>query len=141
MVPTRTLIPVSVSLDYLIIVSHVSFALGDTEDTTESSDEEDDMIARAMAFAKYRAANAGMTAAMINFNAVTQDADDDSSDELSDAATKVIAVIRNCTYAVDPVLRRRSSVALRSASRFHAAHPPFAHRGASMRHRVVRCST
>ena len=53
------------------------------------------MMARAMAFAKYRAANAGMGAAMAQFSAIAQ-AEEDDTDNLSTAASQVIKVIRNC---------------------------------------------
>lgn len=52
-------------------------------------------MARAMAFAKYRAANAGMGAAMAQFSAIAQ-AEEDDTDNLSTAASQVIKVIRNC---------------------------------------------
>ena len=69
----------------------------DDGESSDDDDEEDDMMARAMAFAKYRAANAGMTAAMVNFNTVA-DAVDDDVDELSDAAARVITLIKNCAW-------------------------------------------
>ncbi|KAI0706548.1 hypothetical protein C8Q76DRAFT_800958 [Earliella scabrosa] len=67
-----------------------------TDESTVSDDEDDgdDDVARALAFAKMRAAYSGMSAAMINFSAAIQESDDEEGDsQLSVLASKVISSI------------------------------------------------
>ena len=63
------------------------------------------MMARAMAFAKYRAASAGMTAAMTDFSTAAQEDDNDEAGErLFYAASQVITVIRHCECSISVAL-------------------------------------
>lgn len=70
-----------------------------TDESTVSDDDDDgdDDVARALAFAKMRAAYSGMSAAMINFSAAIQESDDEEGDgQLSVLASKVISSICQC---------------------------------------------
>lgn len=73
-----------------------------SDETAEGDDDEDDDVARALAFAKMRAAYAGMSAAMSNFNAAIQQADEEEEvGELSALASEVISSISRCKYRRD----------------------------------------
>ncbi|KAI0750269.1 hypothetical protein C8Q80DRAFT_1120262 [Daedaleopsis nitida] len=85
-------------------LSDVSVA---SDEAPESADDEDDVVARALAFAKMRAAYAGMSTAMSNFNAAIQQSDEEEQNhELSALASEVISSISRSP----PSLERHMSI-------------------------------